>query len=343
MAPPSLKDVAERSGVSSMTVSRVVTGRGDVSEATRRRVEAAIAELGYRPHYGARSLRTGRTQTLRLILYKHTERLLANPFLDDVVAGTVDTAARIGYAVLIEVARIEDPNGMPPGYADRQVDGAILLDSHVDLPLGPVLRASGVPSVVVANRDLDPDLGLGWIDADFQGGAELLMQHLLDLGHRRIVHIADNPTLRSSIGRRAGYEAALRASGIEPLATDVVQAGQMRSHGYAATQWLLENTAPFTAVFAVNDLTAFGAIDCLRDRGLRVPEDVSVTGYDDIDMAQYATPSLTTARLPWYEMSAAAVEMVIGAIEGTGAFPQERVFAVSTHIRGSTAAAPLRR
>jgi LacI family transcriptional regulator len=332
---PSIKDVARQSGVSYKTVSRVVNGEGQVSAATRQRVQAAITALGYRPHHGARSMRRGRSETLRLIMHSRAQRFLINPFQDDVVAGVVDASYRRGYAVLLELTGREDAPAPP--LPERRVDGTILLDSRVPLPLAPALRAAGVPCVVLANRDLD--LGLGWIDADFYGGAERLVAHLLALGHRRIAHITDDPNLRSTQGRRAGYEAALRAAGIAPDPRLVVQAGQLREQGCAATEALLARGEAFTAIFCVNDLTAFGAIDSLRQHGLRVPEDVSVTGYDDIALARYVSPPLTTVRLPWYEMAVAAVEQVIGAIEGTGPFPDGQVLPVELCLRGSVAPA----
>jgi DNA-binding LacI/PurR family transcriptional regulator len=116
----------------------------------------------------------------------------------------------------------------------------------------------------------------------------------------------------------------------------MIEAGQLREEGYAATELLLQRGEDFTAIFCVNDLTAFGAIDCLRRHSLRVPEEVSVTGYDDIYFAAYASPPLTTVRLPWYEMSAAAVELVVGAIEGTRPFPGGQVLPVELRLRGST-------
>jgi len=335
---PSIKDVARESGVSYKTVSRVVNGdEANVGAATRQKVQEVIATLGYRPHHGARSLRSGRTQTLRLIVTTGSERFLANPYQDDVVAGVADTASDRGYGVLLELVRRET-SAPPPGLVERRVDGTILLDSRLPQPLlVPTLRESGAPCVVLANRDVDP--ALGWIDADFRGGAERLVRHLLDLDHRRIAHLTDDPAYRSSQARRTGYEQSLTAAGIAPDPGLIVMAGHLREHGAVAAAELLARRSDFTAMFCVNDLTALGAIECLRYHGIRVPDDVSVTGYDDIAMARYATPSLTTVRLPWYEMGAAAVEMVVGAVEGQRPFPEGREFAVELCLRDSTAPA----
>jgi LacI family transcriptional regulator len=335
---PSIKDVARRSGVSYKTVSRVINGETQVSAETRRRVQAAIAELGYRPHHGARSLRRGRSQALRLLMHNRTERFLLNPFQDEVIAGVVDAAARRGYAVMIEP--VGRPNLPDPalGFSERRVDGTILLDSRVPCLLATALRESNAPAVMIANRDMDPSLG--WVDADFRGGAEQMVSYLINLGHRRIAHITDDPALRSTEERRVGYERALLAAGIIPDPTLIIRAGQLRHEGFAAAEELITGGRNFTAIFCVNDLTAFGAIECLQRYGVRVPEDVSVTGYDDIYLARYAAPPLTTVRLPWYEMGNAAAEQVIGAVESTEAYPVGREFPAEICLRGTTGPAP---
>lgn len=330
----SIKDVARLSGVSYKTVSRVVNGEAQVSEATRQRVLDAIATLGYRPHQGARNLRIGRAQALRLLMHRRNPRFLVNPFADDVIAGIVDTASGRGYATMLEPIDEPDDPKHPLTLRDRRVDATIVLDSRVPCPLAPLLREAGMPAVVIANRDIDP--AIGSVDADFFGGAEQIVRHLLDLGHRRIAHITDDPILRSTQGRREGYERALRAAGIEPDPTLIVRAGQLRHEGDAATQTLLATGRPFTAIFCVNDLTALGAIECLTRAGKSVPGDVSVTGYDDIYLAQYAHPPLTTVHLPWYEMGATAAEMAIDAVEGTAGFPFSVVLPVDLRLRATT-------
>lgn len=335
--PVSIKDVARRSGVSYKTVSRVINGEGPVSSVTRQRVLDAITALGYQPHHAARSLRRGRSFTLRLLMHSRAERFLLNPFQDEVIAGVVDTASRRGYAVMIEPVGRPNVPEPPLGFAERRVDGTILLDSRVPCLLAPALLASKAPAVIVANRDFDE--ALGWIDADFRGGARQMVDHLLSLGHRNIAHITDDPELRSSQARLDGYKDALLAAGIASDPKLVVRAGQLRHEGYSATEHLLTIGKKFTAIFCVNDLTAFGAVECLQHRGIRVPADVSVSGYDDIYLARYATPSLTTVRLPWYEMGAAATEQVIGAVEGTAPKAQHREFPVELCLRGTTAPA----
>nr|MBA3450261.1 substrate-binding domain-containing protein [Chloroflexia bacterium] len=179
---------------------------------------------------------------------------------------------------------------------------------------------------------------IGWVYADFRGGAIQVVDHLIALGHRRIAHLTGRFTLPER-DRLTGYRQALEAAGIRGDPNLIVAAGHLRHHGYAAMEKLLARGADFTAVFAVNDLTALGAMECLQRRGLRVPEDVSVAGFDDIYLAPYAAPPLTTLRLPAYEMGIAATEMAIAAVEDGSSFPAGREFPVEFCPRASTGAA----
>lgn len=333
---PSIKDVARQSGVSYKTVSRVVNGEANVSTATRERVEVAIRALGYRPDHSARSLRRGRLQALGLLIVRRHERFLTEPFLDEIVAGIVDGAARQGYALLLEVAGPRDAQP-PRSLRERRVDGTILLDGRLASPLLAALRQSVMPRVVLTARPADP--AVGWVYADFRGGAQRLVEHLLGLGHVRIAHLTGRLTW-SELDRLRGYQHALKTAGIRPDPALVVPAGHLRHHGYAATERLLARQGDVTAIFAVNDVTALGAMECLHQRGRRVPDDISVVGFDDIYLASHANPPLTTVRLPAFDMGVAATELLIGAIEGTAPSPGRRDFPVELRVRASAAPPP---
>lgn len=333
---PSIKDVARQSGVSYKTVSRVVNGEANVSDATRLRVETAIGALGYRPDHSARSLRRGRTQAIRLLLVRRHERLLTEPFLDEMVTGIVDSAAAAGYAVVLEAIGSVVAASAGPRFDERRVDGTILLDGRLGSPLVALLRET-TPWVVVTAHSPDP--AAGWVYADFRGGARQLVEHLLDLGHVRIAHLTGHLT-HSELDRLRGYRQALKQAGIRMDPALVTSAGHLRHHGYAATEKLLAGHGDFTAIFAVNDVTALGAIDCLRQHGRRVPDDVSVVGFDDIYLAPHANPPLTTVRVPAYAMGAAATELLIGAVEGRRPFPNGCDFPIEMSIRESTAPPP---
>ena len=348
-----IREVAARARVSYMTVSRVVRGEASVRPETRDRVQQAIDDLGYRPSPGARSLRNGRTNTLRLLFDAVHGRFMSNPFQDAVVAGAVDAATRLGYVILIDICRERSsypPFGpapgdrgtgtserawrpRTPGFDPRRIDGTIALDALIPSVTLEDIRRSGRPGIVLPNEFADDTAT--WINADFRDGGLTLVSHLLGLGHRTIGFLSDISSLISTQERRAGYHDALRGAGL-PIDPDLEEfAGQFRDDGYMAADRLLARRPDITALYCVNDLTAFGAIDRLREMGRRVPEDVSVTGFDDIAMAAISTPPLTTVRIPWYEMTFAAVEGLVARIERQEPL-QPRVFPVDLIIRGST-------
>ncbi|HEU5430453.1 MAG TPA: LacI family DNA-binding transcriptional regulator [Thermomicrobiales bacterium] len=332
----SIKDVARLSAVSAKTVSRVINGEPNVTAATRERVEAAIAALGYAPDHAARSLRSRHTRTLRLVVVRRFERFLTEPFLDEVVSGIVDRAAAAGYALLLEVSGA-DGRPVSTGGERGRVDGAILIDGRSASPFLTHGGPSGVPMVALPTRPADANAA--WVYADFLGGAERVVEHLIALGHRRILHLAGRLSLPER-DRSLGYRRALAAGGI-PFDLDlVVAAGHLRHHGYAAMEKALARGVDFTAVFAVNDLTALGAMECLQQHGWSVPADVSVAGFDDIYLARYAAPALTTVRLPAYEMGKTATDLVIEAIEGKRERGEGRLFPVEVIARASTGPAP---
>ncbi len=348
-----IREVAARAGVSYMTVSRVVRGEAAVRPETRQRVQGAIDELGYQPSPGARSLRNGRTNTIRLLFDAVHGRFMSNPFQDAVVAGAVDAASRHGYVILIDISR-ERTNRPPtdpapgdrgtgaterawrprtPEFDPRRIDGTIALDALTPSVTLEDIHRSGRPGIVLPNQFADDTAT--WINADFRGGGLALVSHLLALGHRTIGFLSDISSLVSTRERQAGYHAALRQVGL-PIEPDLEEfAGQFHDDGYVAAGRLLDRRPDITAIYCVNDLTAFGAIDRLRDLGRRVPEDVSVTGYDDIAMAAISTPPLTTVRVPWYEMTFTAVEQLVAWIERQER-PASRTFPVELVVRGST-------
>jgi LacI family transcriptional regulator len=338
--PPSIKDVARQSGVSFRTVSRVLNGEGGASPATQERIRAAATALNYRPDQSARSLRRGRTNALRLLIAARGERFLMEPFVDEVVTGIVDGAARAGYALLLEVAG--RPGSDPPTALERRADATILMDARADSPLLPLLLQADQPFVKLLDRQ--DGVECGWVYADFRGGAERAVGHLLGLGHRRIAHLTGQsrvwPETPAERDRLVGYERALAGAGIAADPALVVAAGHRREHGFAAMAALLASGVDVTAVFAVNDMTALGAADCLRERGIRIPDDVSLAGFDDAYLAQEATPPLTTVRLPSYEIGVAAAELAIGAVEGRRALPAGREFPTDLVVRASTGAPP---
>jgi DNA-binding LacI/PurR family transcriptional regulator len=337
MAQVGLKDVAREAGVSYKTVSRVVNGENAVNPETRRRVEEAVARLGYRPNLLARNLRRGRTETLRLIIDQRQRLHVSENFQDDFIAGVIDRTTSAGYALLLEFCGPDSLDHLHK-IADRRSDGIVMLGGRLNSPVIPAVRTAQIPAVVISNP-LD-SIGLGSVDADFVGGAVAMVRHLIGLGHRKIAHLADDLTIHSSVTRLLGYRIALEEAGI-PFDPDlVVMTGSLRHEGFDAAELLFSNRSDVTALFCVNDLTAFGAIEYLRQSGRSVPGDVSVTGYDDIVIARYANPPLTTIHIPWYEMGDAATGAVIDLIENRTTTLIRETLSVELIVRETTGPAP---
>ncbi len=311
---PNIKDVARSIGVSYKTVSRVINGGEHVTLEMRQRVEAAISSLGYQPDHAARSLRRGRSQTLRLVIVRRFERFLTEPFIDEIVSGIVDAAAEAGYAILLE-AISPQPDAGSSVAPERRVDGSIIIDGRQDNPAIRPEHLAGHPYLMVPTRPNAPEAD--WVYADFRGGARQMTTHLIEQGHTRIGHLAGRLSLPER-DRLRGYRDALAAAGLPIDPTLIVAAGHLRHHGASAMARLLDRRPDLTAVFAVNDLTALGAMEVARQRGLRIPDDLSVAGFDDIYLAAYADPPLTTVRLPAYEMGRAATQRLIATIGADG-------------------------
>ena len=307
---PTIHDVARRAGVSTATVSRALNAKGQVRPATRWLVEEAVRELGYRPNTLARSLKTRTTQTIAFLLPDIT-----NPFYPGLVKGVQDCAHAHGYTLLLGSA--EGDPAAEEQYLnllwEKRVDGAIV-DGLV-LPRDRIAAfVSGGFPIVSLDRNVDfPNVPL--VQVNNARGARLATEHLLDLGHRRVAHVSGADGLRISEERLAGYVDALREAGIEPDPRLIAAGRFSEEGGAAAAELLLARGGDFTALFAANDMSAIGAIKTLEDRGLRIPDDVSVVGFDDLRLSAYVSPALTTVRQPAYEMSYRAAELLFELIE----------------------------
>jgi LacI family transcriptional regulator len=301
-------EVARAAGVSTATVSRALNGSAQVAERTRHRITEAIAALGYQPNHVARSLVLKATHTIAVMLPDIT-----NPFFPALVKGVQLAADEQGYAVLLahtggDPAKEESYFQVLRG---QQVDGVLLvgLVSAPESLKGLVGR--GLP-VVTLDRPVDLP-GSATVRVDHTAGGRLATEHLLELGHRRIAHIAGPKGLGVSQQRLDGYRRALSSHGVAFDERLIAEGDFSEDGGYRAIDELGRSGVPFTALFAANDLTAIGAMTALRERGVRVPDDVSVVGFDDIHLASYTSPKLTTIRQPIYDMGRAAATLLIDA------------------------------
>jgi LacI family transcriptional regulator/LacI family repressor for deo operon, udp, cdd, tsx, nupC, and nupG len=287
-----IRQVASLAQVSTTTVSYVLNGTGTVTEATRRRVLAAVATLGYQPHYAARSMR-GRSETLGLVLPAHSDRL-ADPAYAEVLAGLADGSAKHGYLLLIATVEAEEdePQLCLSLAQTGRVDGLVLLDPWIDDQRAHVLAEADIPHVCAGPAPV----GSSYVALDGQSGALQAIGHLLALGHRRIGLIQIPSELADSEPRYQGYAEALTQAGLEIEPELIVEAGRRQEDGYQAIGELLNLPEPPTAVLACSDDLAFGALHALHDAGLVVGSDVSLVGFDDLPLAAYTQPPLTTLR-----------------------------------------------
>ena len=330
---PKSEDVAARAGVSRTTVSFVLNDRpgASISQATRERVLAAAAELGYQPHAAARGLAAGRSHTIGLVMRQSAEQVAEDALLAETLRG-ISTAARAeGFRVLVE------PFGANDGdYGDllrtRHADGLIVSGPRVDDAELQRLVASGAPVVLQGSL---AGLDVSSVDVDNVAAAKSAVRHLLALGHRRIGCVTNAPLSYTAARERLeGYREALTEAGIGPTDDLVVQADFSASSGRTATAELLRRADP-SALFVASDVVAFGAIAAIREAGLRVPDDISVVGFDDIPLAAYFDPPLTTVRLPAHELGrtvgAALLDRIAGrGVEARTVLPTELVLRSST-------------
>lgn len=306
----SMADVASVAGVSGQTVSRVVNDSPRVDPVTRARVEAAMAELGYRPHRAARALRTGRTQTIGLVV--STLATVGNSRMLQAVA---DAAAARGYALTVLTLGAEaDVAAAFERLTEQGVDGAVVLNEATAVALGTG-APGGLRLVVV---DAPPGTaGVGVVQSDHAEGARAATAHLLGLGHATVHHLAGPAGSFAAAERERGWREALAAAGC--TAPPVVRGDWTAASGHSAAAASLTGDTAVTAVFAANDQTALGAIRAFADAGRPVPDDVSVVGFDDIADAADYRPPLTTVRQDFDRLGELAVAALVSAIEDDGA------------------------
>ncbi len=327
-----IRDVAARAGVSSTTVSHVINDTRPVSAELRARVESAMAELGFQPNALARSLRRKRTHTLGMIVPDS-----ANPFFAEVGRGIEDTSFAAGYSTIL--CNSDGDRARELLYLDllvqKQVDGVLLVPTGDYAELAAKLRTRNIP-VVVIDRDVS-DAPIDRVHIDNVAGGYLATCHLLDLGHRRIGYIGGPPHLSSVPNRSAGYLRALQEAGL-PVDDRLLVAGNFRDFGgYGGAQALFALPDPPTAIFAGNDLMAIGVLAAARDAGIAVPDDLSIVGFDDIHLAGYINPPLTTVAQPKYELGVIAAELLLARLGEPDLPPQRRLLQAQLVVRQSTA------
>ncbi len=301
-----IREVARQAGVSVATVSRVLNSSGPVNDGTRARIERVAAELRYVPNGAARSLITSRTTTLGVILPD-----LHGEFFSEVIRGIDGAARQRGYHLLVSSSHsdraeldavLRSMNG--------RVDGLLVMSPHVDARVLQQVLPAKLPAVILGSTTGEV-LAHWHVTMDNAGGARQITQHLIEMGHRQLVHLAGPEANADARERQQGFQAALQGAGLNP---QVVPGDFTERGGAEAALRVFDSAELPTALVAANDSMAIGAILALRERGVRVPEDVAVTGFDDLPIGRYFTPALTTVHVSIDALGAQATAHLVTAL-----------------------------
>lgn len=339
---PTIADVAEAAGVSKTAVSFAFNRPDRLASETAVRIRTVADSLGYRPHPVARMLTQGRTRSIGILTPQALSVVFENPFFGTFTSGVAAAAEASGYALHF----ISPLHGSLAGAVNRAtVDGVVAVGLSAHHPEVEQIRRAGLPMVLVDSTALPSQPA---IEVDDEGGARLAAEHLIGLGHRRFVVLAIEPPDRADLGdpdgvparRLRGYRAALAGAGID-LPEEAVLASLSTIPGGAASfaeTWDAGQRP--TAVLAMSDAIAVGAMRAARERGLAVPADLSVVGFDDIELAHFADPALTTIHQPIARKGEQAVQLLLAILDGRGGPDHHEILATRLVVRASTGPAP---
>lgn len=332
---PTIADVARRAGVSTATVSLTMNGRYGVNPATAQRVRSAAAELGWVPSARARALSRARAQAVGIIIRRPAELIGVDPFFSNLIAGVESVLARSEYALLVRVVgdREQESLAYKAMVAEERVDGFLITDLEMRDRRHEYLLDGGQPALVVgvpASRYPLPVMG-----TDERAAARAAVQHLIELGHQRIGHVAGAAGLIHTRARQTAWRDTLRAAGLQP---GPVASGEFSASGGArATRELLATADRPTAIFYANDLMALAGLSTAAELGVAVPRQLSVVGFDDVELAAYASPPLTTIGRDTQEWGRQCASALLALIDGTEV-PRRTILPFYLAVRQSTAA-----
>jgi DNA-binding LacI/PurR family transcriptional regulator len=315
--PTTIKDIAKEAGVSHTTVSRALHNSPLISKETTLRIQKIAADLNYHPSFVARSLKTNRSQALGVIV-SHID----DPFFSEILQGIDDFAQASGYSLFIAASQ-QDPereNAIVQTMREHQVDGVILCSPRFTPEQSHRLHSYDIP-IVAINNQAKEDYQYSIYHDDLDGGGQVC-EHLLSLGHKRIGYLGDASSGRTTQERLVGFRHAMHRAGLSIRDEYIHQVvGNSAGQGYDGTEYFLDLKIRPTALICYNDMLAVGVLKRLRQAGLRVPEDISVTGFDNIMVSNFTYPTLTTIDQPKRFLGAEAARMMLEQLNNGTKFP----------------------
>ncbi|MGH2417477.1 MAG: LacI family DNA-binding transcriptional regulator [Candidatus Limnocylindria bacterium] len=329
-----LEQVASVARVSRATASRVVNGDRRVGQPSRAAVEAAIRQLGYVPNQAARSLVTRRSDSVAVVIPEPTAQVFGDPFFPRILRGISDALAEESMQLVLLMPQARTDEERVERYlAAGHGDGVMLISLHGSDPLPGALRRHGIP-VVVGGRP--PGTGISYVDVDNRAGAGSAVQHLLDIGRRRVATIAGPPDMAPGADRLAGYRERLLRAGLGAPDEVSESADFTLEGGRGAMERLLASAPDLDAVFVASDLMAVGAIGALHAAGREVPRDVAVVGFDDSPLATTTRPMLSSVRQPIEEVGREMTRLLMQEIRGPGGPPRRVILDTQLVVRASS-------
>ena len=329
MRARTLDELAALTGVSRSTISRVLNG-GSASAATRARVMDVLAQVEYRPNLAARSLASGKSGVVGLVMHVPAPALFTDNYFALLLQGITETLSDEATGLMLWLSHRSKEETLHQILSSRFIDGVIATATLIDDPLVDGLLASDLPTVLIGHRRHDESSS--YVDIDNESASEIMVDHLISLGARRIGHVTGERSTVSAEDRLTGYHRAMDRAGID--GRFVADGDYTRAGGYAAAQSLLEDRVD--AIFAASDHTAEGVYEAILERGLRIPEDVMVTGFDDLESAAGMQPSLTTIRQNVRSQGDNAARTLLRILGSSTRGPQRVLLPTELVIRRST-------
>jgi LacI family transcriptional regulator len=327
-----LEEIAELTGVSRSTVSRVINNDPNVNESTRERVWAIVRQVNFHPNAAARGLAAGRTRVLGLVIPMGVSALFTDPYFPILIQGVSSACNANDQSVMLWLAEPEyERRTIRQIMHSGLIDGAIVASMLMDDPVVQALAEGDLPFILVGRHPTNTRVS--YVDTDNLDGARKMVAHLLRLGRSRVATITGPQNMIAGADRLAGYSAALHDRGLAVDLELIVEGDFTEAGGYSVMQRLLPRRPD--AVFVASDIMAVGALRAIRDAGLRVPEEIALAGFDDMPFAERSEPPLTTVRQPIVRMGGTAVEMLIDLIEHPDSAPHRIILPTELVVRKS--------